>query len=54
MGIDGRVARRQYEREIAPRTLLRTYVQKRLHIWASLSKPSWRFSGGASKQPCVK
>ncbi len=34
MAIDRRVARRQYEREIAPRTLLRTYVQKRLHIWA--------------------
>jgi acetyltransferase-like isoleucine patch superfamily enzyme len=29
-----RVARRRYEREIAPRTLLRTYMQKRLHFWA--------------------
>lgn len=29
-----RVARRQYEREIAPRSLLRTYMQKRLHLWA--------------------
>jgi acetyltransferase-like isoleucine patch superfamily enzyme len=32
--IDGRVARRTYEQEIAPRSLLRTYLQKRLHIWA--------------------
>jgi len=40
MGIDGRVARRQYEREIAPRTLLRTYVQKRLHIWARRCIPT--------------
>lgn len=28
------MARQRYEREIAPRTLLRTYVQKRLHLWA--------------------
>jgi len=34
MTIDQRVARRQYEREIAPRSLLRTYCQKRLHLWA--------------------
>ena len=32
--IDGRVARHRYEREIAPRGLLRTYCQKRLHLWA--------------------
>jgi len=32
--IEERVERRRYEREIAPRTLLATYVQKRLHIWA--------------------
>jgi len=35
--LDGRVARRRYEREIAPRTLFRTYVQKRLHLWARRS-----------------
>ena len=29
-----RIARHRYEREIAPRSLLRTYCQKRLHIWA--------------------
>jgi hypothetical protein len=29
-----RVARHRYEREIAPRGLLRTYCQKRLHLWA--------------------
>jgi acetyltransferase-like isoleucine patch superfamily enzyme len=34
MSIDERVARRRYEREIAPRGLLRTYLQKRLHLWA--------------------
>src|SRR5262245_56025720 len=34
MPIDQRVARRRYEREIAPRSLLRTYCQKRLHLWA--------------------
>lgn len=34
MGIDERVARRRYEQEIAPRGLLRTYMQKRLHLWA--------------------
>jgi acetyltransferase-like isoleucine patch superfamily enzyme len=34
MALETRVARRQYEQEIAPRSLLRTYVQKRLHIWA--------------------
>src|SRR5215472_16052144 len=34
MPIDGRVARRRYEQEIAPRGLLRTYLQKRLHLWA--------------------
>jgi len=34
MGLEQRVARRRYEREIAPRSLLRTYVQKRLHFWA--------------------
>ena len=34
MTIDRRVARREYEREIAPRSLLRTYAQKRLHLWA--------------------
>jgi len=34
MRIDGRVERRRYEREIAPRSLLRTYLQKRLHLWA--------------------
>ena len=34
MPIDGRVARRRYEREIAPRGLLRIYCQKRLHLWA--------------------
>jgi len=34
MALETRVARRQYEHEIAPRSLLRTYVQKRLHIWA--------------------
>ena len=34
MPIDERVARRRYEREIAPRSLLRTYLQKRLHLWA--------------------
>lgn len=34
MGIEQHVARRRYEREIAPRSLLRTYVQKRLHFWA--------------------
>jgi acetyltransferase-like isoleucine patch superfamily enzyme len=31
MKISGRVPRRQYEREIAPRSLLRTFVQKKLH-----------------------
>ena len=34
MSLDERVARWQYEREIAPRGLLRTYLQKRLHLWA--------------------
>jgi acetyltransferase-like isoleucine patch superfamily enzyme len=34
MTIDERTARRRYEREIAPRSLARTYVQKRLHLWA--------------------
>ena len=29
-----RVARRTYEQDIAPRPLLRTYLQKRLHLWA--------------------
>jgi len=32
--LSGRVMRRQYEREIAPRSLARVYLQKRLHIWA--------------------
>ncbi len=31
MRITSRTARRDYERTIAPRSLLRTYVQKRLH-----------------------
>ena len=31
---DQRVARRRYEQEIAPRSLWRTYLQKRLHLWA--------------------
>jgi acetyltransferase-like isoleucine patch superfamily enzyme len=34
MPLDGRVPRQRYEREIAPRSLLRTYLQKRLHLWA--------------------
>ena len=34
MALDDRIARRRYEREIAPRSLLRTYLQKRLHLWA--------------------
>jgi acetyltransferase-like isoleucine patch superfamily enzyme len=34
MSVNERVARRRYEREIAPRGLLRTYLQKRLHLWA--------------------
>jgi acetyltransferase-like isoleucine patch superfamily enzyme len=34
MPLDGRVPRRRYEDEIAPRSLLRTYLQKRLHLWA--------------------
>lgn len=34
MPIDERVARRRYEREIAPRGLPRIYLQKRLHLWA--------------------
>jgi len=34
MPIEGRVARRRYERELAPRSLWRTYLQKRLHLWA--------------------
>jgi len=34
MGAGERVARHRYEREIAPRSLLRTYCQKRLHLWA--------------------
>ncbi|MDX2169352.1 MAG: acyltransferase [Deltaproteobacteria bacterium] len=34
MSSAARVARRQYEREIAPRGLWRTYLQKRLHLWA--------------------
>ena len=34
MSRTGRVARQQYEREIAPRSLARVYLQKRLHIWA--------------------
>ena len=34
MPIDERVARRRYEREIAPRSVARTYLQKRLHLWA--------------------
>src|SRR5262245_62236150 len=43
MHIEGRVTRHRYEREIAPRGLLRTYVQKRLHIWARRCiAPGWR------------
>jgi acetyltransferase-like isoleucine patch superfamily enzyme len=34
MGNEQRVARRRYEREIAPRSLLRVYVQKRINFWA--------------------
>ncbi len=34
MLIEQRMARRTYERELAPRSLLRTYIQKRLHFWA--------------------
>ena len=34
MRISGRVARREYERRIAPRSLLRTFLQKQLHAWA--------------------
>jgi acetyltransferase-like isoleucine patch superfamily enzyme len=34
MGLEQRVTRQRYEREIAPRSLLRTYLQKRLHLWA--------------------
>ena len=34
MAIDERTARHRYEREIAPRSLARTYLQKRLHLWA--------------------
>jgi acetyltransferase-like isoleucine patch superfamily enzyme len=34
MPLDERIARHRYEREIAPRSLLRTYCQKRLHLWA--------------------
>ena len=30
--LDGRVTRRQYEREIAPRSLARVYLQKRLQL----------------------
>jgi acetyltransferase-like isoleucine patch superfamily enzyme len=39
MRISGRVARRQYEREIAPRSLLRTYLQKKLHRMARFCIP---------------
>ena len=34
MPISARVARRHYERDLAPRSLWQTYAQKRLHIWA--------------------
>lgn len=34
MAIETRAARHQYERALAPRSLLRTYAQKRLHAWA--------------------
>lgn len=34
MALESRETRRRYEREIAPRGLLRTYYQKRLHLWA--------------------
>lgn len=34
-----RVERRRYERDIAPRSLARTYVQKRLHLWARRAVP---------------
>jgi acetyltransferase-like isoleucine patch superfamily enzyme len=37
--ISGRVPRRQYEREIAPRSLLRTLWQKSLHILARFCIP---------------
>ncbi len=37
MAVDQRIARRRYEREVAPRSLLRTYLQKRLHLWARRS-----------------
>ena len=38
--IDGRIERRRYEREIAPRSLFRVYVQKRLHLWARRCVPT--------------
>ncbi len=34
-----RIARRRYERDVAPRSLLRTYLQKRLHLWARRAIP---------------
>ena len=34
MPITARTARRDYERTLAPRSLLRTYLQKKLHQWA--------------------
>ena len=34
MSTNARIGRRHYERDLAPRSLLQTYVQKRLHLWA--------------------
>ncbi len=49
MKISARVPRRQYEREIAPRSLLRTLWQKSLHILARFCIPPgprlWLYRG---------
>ncbi len=39
MKIRERVARQEYERKIAPRSLLRIFWQKQLHIWARTTIP---------------
>jgi acetyltransferase-like isoleucine patch superfamily enzyme len=39
MRIQGRTPRRRYETEIAPRSLLRLFWQKQLHIWARTTIP---------------
>lgn len=39
MKIDSRTPRRRYQTEIAPRSLLRLFWQKQLHIWARTCIP---------------